>query len=244
MKQNAVTFERRPQSKSLSNQVVDIIGRKIASGELPVGETLPNEDQLAVELEVSRTVIREAVKILTDKGLVEVRPRIGTRVRPYNEWKLLDADVLRWQYESGPSREFLQNLITVRRSIEVTASEMAAEHATDDDLDYIKTCYAQLAGSVDDSGAYIEADLGFHESIYRACHNALLEQLAITLRGALKSSRKITVQIPGGSRDALPLHYAVLDAIVKHDVAAARTATHLLIDRSVHDIEIILNHGK
>lgn len=244
MKGRARPFDLPTRSKSLSRQVMDAIGQRIAAGELLPGETLPNESDLAASFDVSRTVIREAIKILADKKLVEVRTRVGTRVRPAREWDLLDGDVLRWQYESGPTRAFLQNVVEVRRSIEVTAAEMAARRATDEDIARIKACYERLAASLDDDRAYIEADLTFHESIFHACHNELLEQLAITLRLALQSSRKITVQVPGGSYEALPLHYAVVEAIVNHDVQAAHAATHKLIDRSVQDIDKILAHKK
>lgn len=242
MRKTAHAFSVVLQSKSLSRQVVDIIGQKIVGGALPAGETLPNEDDLAASLKVSRTVIREAVKILADKRLVEVRTRVGTRVRPSSDWNLLDGDVLRWQYESGPTRAFLQNVVEVRRAIEVTAAEVAAVRATGDDIARIQACYERLAESINDNDAYIEADVAFHESIFRACHNELLEQLALTLRIALRSSRKITVQVPGGSYTALPLHYAVVEAISRHDARAAGEATHKLIDRSVEDIELILSH--
>jgi DNA-binding FadR family transcriptional regulator len=234
----------RVRPASLPRQVVDILGMKIISGEFDVGLTLPNEDDLCADLSVSRTVIREAIKILSDKGLIAVRPKVGTSVRPRSEWRLLDGDVLRWQYEAGPTRDFLYNVVEVRRTIEATASELAAQRASYDDLVLIEAAYARLAASVDDDEAYIAADLAFHESIFRACHNELLEQIAVTMRAALQSSRKITVQIPGGSRGSLPLHYAVVEAIVRRDPEAAREATHQLIERSVNDIEIILNHTR
>jgi len=237
-----ISVGRVTKPNSLSRQVVNIVGEKIVSGIFPIGETLPNEDDLQHELDVSRTVIREAIKILTDKGLLEVRTRRGTRVRPQTDWNLLDADILRWQYESGPTREFLNKIVDVRRSIEVTASELAAVRATEEDLRLIQERYEILEQSVDDSETYIEADLSFHESIFKACHNDLLEQLALNLRLALQSSRKITTQIPGSSREALPVHYAVVEAIMNQDVEAARIATHKLIDRSVEDIEKILKH--
>jgi len=202
-----------------------------------VGERLPTEEELQIELDVSRTVIREAIKVLSDKGLVMTRTRRGTRVQPTNEWNLLDPDMLRWQYENEPSRELLMNLIEVRRSIEVTAAELAAVRATNQEIQLIQDRYRDLADSVEDVEAYIEADLKFHEAICGACGNMLIEQLATTLRVALQSSRKLTVQIPDSSNDALPLHYAIVEAISEHDEESARQATHKLIDRSLEDIE-------
>ncbi len=231
-----------PKATSLPRQVVNILGEKIVAGEITVGENLPNEDKLQTELNVSRTVIREAMKVLTDKGLIEVRPRRGTRVRPSADWNLLDLDVLRWQYNSGPTREFLSQVVEVRRSIEITAAELAAIRATDDDIRLIRERYAILENSIHDSETYIEADLSFHEAIFKACHNELLEQLALTLRLALQASRKITVQIPGGPANTLSLHSDVVEAITTRNAQASREATHKLIDRSVEDIEKILLH--
>jgi DNA-binding FadR family transcriptional regulator len=216
------------KSTSLTRQVVDLLGGRIVSGEAAVGETLPNEADLQAELDVSRTVVREAVKILT-------------QVRPQEEWNLLDPDVLRWQYESDPSREFLRNVVEVRRAIEVSAAELAAQRATQADIQCIRERYAALAASTEEDERYIEADLRFHEAIFKACRNRLMEQLALTLRVALQSSRKITVQIPGSSAGALPLHLAVVEAIAGRDAGAARQATHRLIDRSAADIDAILS---
>jgi GntR family transcriptional regulator, galactonate operon transcriptional repressor len=238
------SFSRLPNPNNLSHLVMNELGSRIVAGSLTAGETLPNEDVLTTELGVSRTVIREAVKVLSDKGLVEVRPRVGTRVRLPHAWNLLDPDVLRWQYEAGPTREFLSNVVEVRRSIEVTAAELAAVRATDGDVRLIEEVYALLAASVDDNDQYIEADLSFHESIFRACHNALLVQIAINLRIALQSSRKITVQSPNASREALPLHRGMVEAIIRHDPQAAKDATNRLIDRSVQDIDLILHRSK
>lgn len=229
-----------PKVMSLSRQVINIIGEKIVSGEFAVGENLPNEDELQTEFDVSRTVIREAIKVLTDKGLLEVRTRRGTRVRPSSDWNLLDPDVLLWQANSGPTHEFLTKIVEVRRSIEVSASELAAIRATDDDIATIKERYEILAKSVHDSDEYIDADVSFHESIFKACHNEFFEQLAILLRLALQSSRKISVQIPGGPESTLHLHYNVVEAIVNRDVDAAGDATRKLVDRSMEDIEKVL----
>ena len=235
--------ERKMQTRSLPLQIVQLLGSRIVSGEITEGETLPNEDELAIELGVSRTVIREGVKMLTAKGLLEVRTRVGTTVLPKSHWNLLDPDVLTWCYESGPTRSFLNNLIEVRQLIEVRAAELAAVRATGDDIKRLEERYRLLEEALEHDEAYIEADISFHEAIFNACHNELLEQIARTLRQALKSSRKITVQIPGSSRDALPLHHAVVQAISKRDADEAKRATLAIIDRSKQDIEAILEHA-
>jgi DNA-binding FadR family transcriptional regulator len=213
------------------------------SGEFPAGSTLPNEDELCRKLAVSRTVIREATKVLTSKGMLQSRPRVGTLVRPREEWKWLDEDVLRWEYQVGPDIEFLRSLIEVRRTIEPVAAQLAALRATPDQVEQLSITYAQLVNAVEDQEAYIQADMTFHGIIFAACHNTILEQIARTIALALRASRKVTTRIPEGSRAALPLHADVMEAIAAHQPAAAEAAMQRIIDRAVSDIDLAMKDG-
>ncbi|MCC7445963.1 MAG: FadR family transcriptional regulator [Anaerolineae bacterium] len=233
--------ELRKKRAGLHQQVVDELGRFITRETQP-GYTLPNEDDLCAQLGVSRTVIREAIKVLAEKGMVESRPKVGTVVQPTKHWNLLDTDVLRWKYESGPDRDFLHKIVEFRRTIEVKAAELAALRATPEAVAYIEACFEVLVAAVNDNDKYIETDMRFHESIFAASRNDFLEQIAMTLRLALISSRKITVQIPNSSQHALPLHEAVLQAIKDHNPVAARDWTNALIDQAERDIDVILQH--
>src|SRR5919108_94538 len=118
------TYPRR----GLHGAVVHEIGVRIVRGELEPGDTLP-ENGLADEPAVSRTVVREAIKVLAAKRLVESRPKTGTRVRPRRDWNLLDPDVLAWQVEAGADTDFLAQALEVRRMIEPAAARLAAERA-------------------------------------------------------------------------------------------------------------------
>ena len=228
--------------RNLHRQVVDQLGRRIVGGHIQVGATLPNEADLSAELGVSRTVTREAIKVLGEKGLVIARPKVGTQVQPRSKWNQLDPDVLTWEYEVGPRDGFLLTLTEVRRIIEPAAAKLAAERATEADIQAIAACYDDLEHCADDdySEQYIPTDIRFHSAIVRASQNELLEQIVNTIRAALVSSRKITTQVPGGSRETLPLHYAVFDAIRRQQPAEAYQAMYALIDRAAADIHRVL----
>src|SRR5579859_3715666 len=128
------------QRQNLSEQVIQQIGLSIMRNEFKPGDALLSEPELSLQLNVSRPVLREALKMLVAKGLIEPRPKIGTRVRPRNDWNLLDPDVLAWQYEIGPDRSFLQTICEVRLMFEPMAARYAAARATADEIDFIEEC--------------------------------------------------------------------------------------------------------
>ena len=137
----------------------------------------------------SRTVLREAIKVLAAKGLVESRPKTGTRVRPRPSWNLLDPDVLAWQREGASPAQFLRKLTEVRRIVEPAAAELAAERASARELAGIEDAYrhmeSALSGREVDYHAFDLAGMRFHRAIMRACHNDLLEQMSGVVFGAL-----------------------------------------------------------
>src|SRR5262249_18820510 len=102
-------------NRSLHGQVAHDIGAQILRGDLGPGDVLPNEADFSARLKVSRTALREAIKVLAAKGLVESRPKTGTRVRPRGEWNLLDPDVLAWQLAAGPVESFVADLFELRQ---------------------------------------------------------------------------------------------------------------------------------
>src|SRR5690349_8565847 len=127
-----MTKRRTYPRRGLHGAVVHEIGVRIVDGQLKPGETLPDNGFVG-EAEVSRTVVREAIKVLAAKGLVESRPKVGTRVRPRRDWNLLDPDVLAWRYEAGPDEGFLEEISEVRGVIEPAAAALAAERSTADE---------------------------------------------------------------------------------------------------------------
>src|SRR5882762_613163 len=136
-----IRFERSQYpEQSLHGRIVHAIGRRILSGDLRPGELLPAEPELGA----SRTVVREAVKVLAAKGLVESRPKTGTRVRPPASWNLLDPDVLAWQQEGTPQPIFLRKLTEVRLIVEPAAAELAARRARAPELTTLDGAFLEM----------------------------------------------------------------------------------------------------
>jgi DNA-binding FadR family transcriptional regulator len=204
---------------SLFAHAVDELGSRIVRGDLKPGTTLPNEADVGRELGVSRSVVREAVKSLAAKGLLEPRARIGTRILEPRNWNLLDLDVLSWRYASMPRTQFFRELFEIRRMIEPPAAAVAAERADADDLAEMRAAYAEMESADQTSDRAIDADLRFHRSILAGTHNELLMQMGGIIGVGLLVSFRISHDSYGVS---LLEHRDVLDAI--RDRAPARAA--------------------
>jgi DNA-binding FadR family transcriptional regulator len=219
----------------LHGQIVHAIGRQILSGKIPPGELLPA--QLGVP--ASRTALREAIKVLAAKGLVECRPKTGTRVRPRKAWNLLDPDVLAWQQEGSPPAAFLRKLTELRRVVEPAAAELAAQRAGVPQMARMEEAYrgmeAALVNPVDHD-AFDEADLRFHLAILAGCRNDLLEQMSHVVYSALIVSFRATSRRAGNARASLPRHRAILDAIQERDGRRAGEAMRSLVQNTAREI--------
>jgi DNA-binding FadR family transcriptional regulator len=226
-----VTYPRR----GLHGEVVHTIGMQIVDGTLKPGDLLP-EDELTTELGVSRTVLRESVRVLAAKGLVEARPKTGTRVRSRAEWNILDPDVLSWRSEAGHDQQLYEETTEVRLAIEPLAARLAATGATDHQVAAIRDAYAAMEAGVDDQAAYLAADLDFHLRILSSCNNELLEHLGRVLRAVLHATFMLTTTPIRSRRRALPLHRAILDGIAAGDGDAAEIAARTLLDDTAADI--------
>src|SRR5215471_2595671 len=139
------------QRQNLPEQVVREIGLSIMRNDFKPGEALLSEPELSLQFNVSRPVLREALKLLSAKGLIESRPKTGTRVRPRSDWNLLDPDVLAWQLEAGPTREFLRDALELRQLIEPAAARLAAGRATDEEIAALQAAFTAMseAGDLD-----------------------------------------------------------------------------------------------
>jgi GntR family transcriptional regulator, galactonate operon transcriptional repressor len=215
--------------RGLHGEVVHTIGLQIVSGELQPGDPLPPEDELTSDLSVSRTVLREAVRVLAAKGLVQARPKTGTRVRERSDWNVLDPDVLSWRTESAYDQKLYVETTEVLLAIEPLAARLAATRARDEELASIAEAFAAMESGVDDQAAYLAADLEFHGRILASCHNELLEHLGRVLRAVLRATFSLTTTPSRSRRRALPLHRAILDGIVAGDEDAAEFAARTLI---------------
>ncbi len=220
-------------------QVVHQLGLRVLRDELRPGDTLPDEAALSAQFGVSRTVLREAMRVLAAKGLVEARPRVGTRVRPRRDWSLLDPDVLAWRSEAGPDERFFREVTEVRGVIEPAAAALAATRATGAERDAIAAWCRRMetAAQADDAEGYADADMAFHAAILGACHNDLLAQLSDAIGVALRWSRRLTTSIPGSSVAAMAEHRAVAEAIGTGAPRAAEDAMRALLRRTAADID-------
>jgi GntR family transcriptional regulator, galactonate operon transcriptional repressor len=210
-----------PRKRNLCSQLVEALGSRIVRGDLPPGHVLPNESELGKELRASRSVVRDAVKTLAAKGLLETRTRTGTRVLATMHWNLLDLDVLGWRYAAMPREQFFRELYEIRRQIEPGAAEMAAERAVAADIAALDDAYAAMQAADHASDAAIDADLRFHRQVLACTHNELLVQMGSVIGVGLLVSFRISSHSYGAS---LPRHGEVLEAIRRRDPAGAREA--------------------
>ncbi|CAI3112174.1 Pyruvate dehydrogenase complex repressor [Acinetobacter calcoaceticus] len=216
-------------SKSQHALIVQQLGLKIVSGEISENEKLPSEVDLCEEYKVSRPVFREAIRVLNAKGLTYSRPKIGTVVRPKDEWHLLDPDVLFWLIQTTPEHEFFKTLSTVRRVLEPELAYIAASTATDEDIQRIKHAYEGMEKAVTVE-EFIEPDIQFHLAIAKATHNDLLAYMSKMLVLPLQQSIQVTSLRPNLQGHSLPRHKAILTAIENKDPLSARHASLVQLD--------------
>ena len=226
--------------KNVHGNTVDHLGEAIVAGRYGVGASIPPEPALCLELGVSRTVVREAVKSLIAKGLMTTGPKVGTRVLSSDHWNWFDPDVIGWQSKAGLTPEFLRDLQDLRRVVEPAAMRLAAERATPQDLAEIELAYAGMKRAVEGGGDYVTYDLRFHQGLLRACRNRMLVQMSKALGALLRTSFEISTRRKDGPINSLPLHREVLDAVIAHDADRAETAIRVLIDGARNDIEEVL----
>ncbi|SCB24696.1 DNA-binding transcriptional regulator, FadR family [Rhizobium hainanense] len=208
------------------------LGRRIVSGDYPVGATLPNEPDLVEQFGISRTVIREAMKCLAGKGLVEIKTRVGTRVKERSNWHHLDTDVMVWYYETGPSVEIMRSIKDLRLALEPEATARAALRRTESDIAAISSAYEEMASTIGDVNSNADADLRFHTAIFAATHNMIYSQLIDLIAVGIYANRTLSghEDIAEGQKRSLPLHKAILDAIIAQDADAAIKASRNLLD--------------
>jgi GntR family galactonate operon transcriptional repressor len=210
--------------------VLTTLGREIAQGIIPAGTVLPPEHELEIRLGVGRGVVREAIKTLSGKGLVSVRPRHGTRVLPRSDWSLLDRDVLNWLVgQEKPDRALLLAVQEVRSIIEPAAAALAATRATKKDRQRINAALEAMETS-DNQASATAADKAFHLAILDATHNPVLQGFRGAIDTILSAVFVVAVDSVGGWFDGnLPDHAITAQAIEEGDAKKARHAMELVL---------------
>ncbi|MFG2222012.1 FadR/GntR family transcriptional regulator [Streptomyces sp. NPDC048644] len=211
---------------------VEALAKRIFNGTYGVGDIVDLRSLMA-ELDVSQTVLREAIKVLTTKGLLDARQKRGTFVRPQEQWNLLDSDVLRWKLAAGASPGFFTELLALRRSIEPAAAALAAQHRTEDDLGSLDATLSAMAATDSDPVLLVRADASFHTALLAASHNRFYAQMYRVIVPVL-IQRDRTVHA-GAFEHPHPSHAEVVESIRSRDAEGASLSMHALLDMSGRD---------
>lgn len=214
--------------RNLTYALLDAVGKAIVTGHYDA-EPFPTEADLAQQYQVSRSVTREAVKMLTAKGLLVARPRKGTTVQPPGAWNLFDPDVLRWMLERKFSLELLRQFTELRIAIEPAAAALAAQAADASGIAGIAAGYERMVAAEAGADDPLDADIAFHIAILEASANPFYGQFRDVVTTALRTSIRFTNRFKGRTA-SLPQHRAVLSAIEARDPQSARAEMLVLID--------------
>ena len=214
---------------SLASQVARELGRKIVSQSYQPGSLIEDEAALAEQYKVSRSVVRDAVKILVGKGLLEVRRGIGTRVKPRQMWGLFDDDVLAWSQSAPPDPVALRNLLEVRQTFEPRAARWAAERGSSESHAEVHKAMIGMEENESSLEDFLKSDAHFHRAILRATENEFLIALEGLVFAGLLSSLKLTNLSARDNAASVPLHRAVSDAIQVRDGDSAENGMKILL---------------
>lgn len=229
--------ERRAPPR-IHGAIARAIGIEIVSGQRPPGFQFGGEIEASNALGISRTAYREAMRILAAKGMIESRPRAGTKVTPRSKWNILDPEVLAWSFEGQPHPDFVRGLFELREMIEPGAAALAARRRTEDHLLLLK---ASLDGMTRHHLETLEgqaADQRFHRTLFAATANEPLVALASTIGAAVHWTTRFKTREGPLSRDPVPDHYRVYEAIARGQPSAASEAMHVLIRRALKDMKM------
>lgn len=216
------------------------LGTAILSGEYKPGDALSGEIEQALALGISRTPYREAIRILVAKGLLESRPKAGTRVTPRDRWNLLDPDVLAWMFMGTPDVTFIQDLFELRGLLEPAAAELAAKRRTTEQLDGMALALESMRQQGLSRPEGQAADRQFHRLILAASGNLALASLASSVGAAVQWTTDFKQRGKAKPRNPLPEHEAVYHAVAESDPARARAAMAELIGLALDDMAAAL----
>lgn len=228
--------ERVDKSLRLHGSIARDLGIAIVTGVHPPGAVLSSEVEFAERNAISRTAYREAIRILAAKGLVETRPKAGTRVTDPARWHILDPDVLAWTFEGEPSATFIRDLFELRMALEPAAAELAARRRSGEHLAQMGHALEEMARHGLKTAAGQAADQVFHATLLRATGNASLNSLASTISAAVRWTTIYKQRKRKLPRDPVPDHRLLFDAVANGDGPAARAAMATLIEQALADI--------
>lgn len=220
----------RVPMRNLHSQVLWQLGVAIVRGDYPEGSILPSDSELLARFSVSRTVLREALKTLAAKGMIEARARIGTRVLPRQRWNLFDSDVLAWHFETGPDVELLRSLAEIRIGVEVESAALAAVRRTDEQAEALIVC-ADHMGAAKTPEEFARTDLQFHRTVAEASGNPFMASISALVELALTAAFTISspVEDEAAMVATVRAHGRIAEAIKAGDAEEARLAMKAVI---------------
>jgi GntR family galactonate operon transcriptional repressor len=227
--------------RNIHESLANILGTEIVGGVHVPGALLPNEFEMRERFSVSRTALREAYRVLTAKGLIVSRPKVGTRVRPKSDWNMLDPEVLAWHLQTVPTEAFVTDLFALRQMVEPPAAAMAATLRPPDAVTRIEAAYGEMERFQSNAGDIIDADLRFHLAILEATGNHFIGALGSLIHAALLGSFKLGWESPVKMQEnRLVQHRQVFEAIRDGRAAAAEDHMRGLLRDSIGDVREFL----
>ena len=231
---------REPKSLRIHQAIAKQLGSEILQGKYPPNSLLPGEIEHSATLQVSRTPYREAIRTLIAKGLLESKPRTGTRVTSRDRWNLLDPDILAWMFSGVPNETFIHDLFELRQLLEPTAAMMAASRRSTEQLARMKTALDAMRTHGLATTLGQEADQSFHAEILIAAGNQALSTLTSSIGAAVRWTTHYKQTGKDNPRDPFPEHEAVFNAIAKGDPKSAKAAMEELVRFALLDIAVVL----
>ena len=218
-----------------TEHVVREIGISIVSGAYPQMTILPGDAELMERFGVSRTVLREALRALAAKGMIQPKARIGTRVRDKADWNLFDADVLMWHAEIGLDATFLDYLTEMRMALELEAAALAARRRTPLQIQHLYGWVEKMAAENVSPAEFVDADLNFHLVVATAAGNPFLRSISTLIEVALVALLRISSPADNPVRlaQSVAYHRAIADAIAKRDAEGARNAMRVVVEDGI-----------
>jgi DNA-binding FadR family transcriptional regulator len=223
----------RVQGRNLTHEIANDLGIAIATGIYPADHPMPTEAELSQKYDASRTVLREAVKMLTAKGLLSSRPRRGTWVEPETHWNLLDPEVLGWIMERKYSPALLIEFTEIRLAIEPGAAALAARVADDEGRQAIQDAISRMQAADHGDDDPLESDVAFHVAVLRATRNRFYLQLIGLTSTALRFSIQTTNRYKGVQQASVAAHRKVMDGIFAGKPVAAAEAMRKIIQEAL-----------
>lgn len=232
-----VCLDSRRGHETGSAVIARQLGTEIVRGVHPPGTTLPGELDLAARFGTSRSLIREAIRVLAGKGLIESRKKAGTRIRPPADWQVLDPELLAWRLASGPELGFATDLLALRELIEPAAAAFAATHQDRAAIVAIRSAFADMVAAGTDRQRFAKPDVAFHKAILAASGNEFMTAFGGMIEAALAAFIAISLRHSEAPGPSIPMHEAVLVAIEAGDAGRAREAMLALLSRTRFNIE-------